>query len=197
MAVDPESLPGLSSEQSFNQMPEFQAELETPEGELHLRFFVNSGNEFALPAIGIREVLEYSPDRINPMPNVSPLLLGTINIRGRVVWVGDLGQFLGDQVLANTDRSEISIIAIEDKGLILGLAIERIGVMTWLDPEKLQLPQNSPDGIGSFLKGEWVIGSDSSANNLGDSSGDRRDSEPKTLKLLDHVNIIQSARWVS
>ncbi len=200
MAADSESLLGLNSEQNFNQMPEFQAELETPEGELHLRFFVNSGNEFALPAIGIREVLEYSPDRINPMPNVSPLLLGTINIRGRIVWVGDLGQFLGDQVLANTDRSEISIIAIEDKGLILGLAIERIGVMTWLDPDKLQICRNSPDGMSSFLKGEWEIGTDSAANNLADSSNsgsDRTNTEPKILKLLDHANILQSARWIS
>ena len=48
--------------------------IEAPEGELHLRFFVASGIEFALPAIGVSQVLEYAPDRINPMPNVSPLL---------------------------------------------------------------------------------------------------------------------------
>jgi purine-binding chemotaxis protein CheW len=193
MVGNTELLPDLSSQQNLNLMPEFQGELEAPEGELHLRFYVNSGNEFALPAIGIREVLEYSPDRINPMPNVSPLLLGTINIRGRVVWVGDLGQFLGDQVLVNTDRSEISIVAIEDKGLILGLAIERISVMTWLDPAKLKICKNSPDGMAPFLKGEWQIGVDNldnndSANNIG---------ETQTLRLLDHANILQSARWVS
>ena len=39
-----------------DQAPEFQ-ELETPEGELHLRFYVPSDNEFALPATGIREVI--------------------------------------------------------------------------------------------------------------------------------------------
>ena len=64
-----------------DRVADLQGELEAPEGELYLRFFVGSGMEFALPATGIKEVLEYAPDRINPMPNVSPLLLGTVNIR--------------------------------------------------------------------------------------------------------------------
>jgi purine-binding chemotaxis protein CheW len=188
MAGNAELLPNINSEQISGQisgqLPDFQEEFDTPEGELHLRFFVPSGNEFVLPAIGIREVLEYSPDRINPMPNVSPLLLGTINVRGRVVWVGDLGQFLGDTTLVNTDRSEISIIAIEDRGLMLGLAIDSIGVMTWLDPDKVKLCRNCPDSMAPFIKGEWQLNSDDV-------------SDGTTLKLLDQANILQSARWVS
>ena len=39
-----------------DQGPEMQ-ELETPEGELHLRFFLPSGDEMAFPAIGIREAI--------------------------------------------------------------------------------------------------------------------------------------------
>ncbi|NEP44284.1 MAG: chemotaxis protein CheW, partial [Okeania sp. SIO2H7] len=62
-------------------------ELENPEGELHLRFYLPSGNEFALPAMDIREVISQSPEGITVIPNVSPLLLGTINLRGRVIWV--------------------------------------------------------------------------------------------------------------
>src|SRR4028118_368020 len=99
-------LPGLG----VDPAPEFH-ELETPEGELHLRFYVPSGNEFALPATGIKEVISQSPDRITAIPNASPLLLGTINIRGRVIWVSDLGQFLGDGMVLNTDRPEIPVIA--------------------------------------------------------------------------------------
>ena len=75
----------------YDQASEFQ-ELESPEGELHLRFYISSGSEFALPATGIREVLSPSPDRITPVPNVSPLLLGTLNVRGRVVWVAIFGR---------------------------------------------------------------------------------------------------------
>lgn len=186
MIGTPETLPSLNTEQNL----ELQSQIESPEGELHLRFFVNSGTEYALPAIGIREVLEYSPDRINPMPNVSPLLLGTINIRGRVIWVGDLSQFLGEQFQVNTDKSEISIIAIEDKGLILGLAIDRISAMTWLEPSKLEAKRTS-DPLSQFIKGQWSIQPPNSSDSLIETP------EPTILKLLDHVSILNSPRWIA
>ncbi|AFY73869.1 chemotaxis signal transduction protein [Synechococcus sp. PCC 7502] len=170
-----------------DQKPPFQeveapeeVEVKVPEGELHLRFFVGSGIEFALPAVGIKEVLEYSPDRINPMPNVSSMLLGTINLRGRVVWVGDLGQLLGESTPLSIDRNDVSIIAVEDQGLILGLAIEKIGVIAWLDPDELKATKTLPDSMAPFIKGEWII-----------------DNGNHSLKLLDQVSILRSARWAS
>jgi purine-binding chemotaxis protein CheW len=169
-------LPGLGVDQG----PEFQ-ELETPEGELHLRFYVPSGNEFALPATGIREVLSPSPDRMTPIPNVSSLLLGTLNMRGRVIWVADLGQFLGDQTPLNTDRPEIPIIAVEDQDTILGLAVDRIVGMHWLDVEQLHSQNNAPDGMIPFLRGEWMLGEQAN----------------QVLRLLDQVKILRSARWAA
>jgi len=169
-------LPG----QGVDHPPEFQ-ELETPEGELHLRFYVPSGNEFALPATGIREVLSPSPDRMTPIPNVSSLLLGTLNMRGRVIWVADLGQFLGDQTPLNTDRPEIPIVAVEDQDTILGLAVDRIVGMDWLDVEQLHSQNNAPDGMIPFLRGEWMLGADAT----------------KVLRLLDQVKILRSARWAA
>lgn len=169
-------LPGIGPDQA----PEFQ-ELESPEGELHLRFFVPAGHEFALPATGIREVLSPPPDRITPIPNVSPLLLGTLNMRGRVIWVADLGQFLGDQTALNTDRQEIPIIAVEDQDTILGLAVDRIVGMHWLDVEQLQGQTNAPDGMVPFLRGEWMLS----------------EEEAQVLRLLDQVKILRSARWAA
>ena len=163
-----------------DQAPEFQ-ELESPEGELHLRFFITSGSEFALPAMGIKEVLSPSPDRITPIPNVSPLLLGTLNVRGRVVWVADLGQFLGDPAPLNTDRPEVSVIAVEDQDIMLGLAVDRIVGMDWLDIEEVQMPTNVPDSVAPFLRGEWVT--DPATNGF--------------LRLLDQVAILRSARWAA
>lgn len=160
---------------------EFQ-ELETPEGELHLRFFVASGAEFALPAMGIKEVLSQSIERITPIPNVSPLLLGTLNLRGRVVWVADLGQFLGDTMQLNTDRTEIPVIAVEDQDTMLGLAVEAINnvtAMDWLPIEKMRMPVQVPDSMAPYIKGEWVMG----------------ESENQLLRLLDQIAILRSARW--
>ncbi|HIK15099.1 MAG TPA: chemotaxis protein CheW [Leptolyngbyaceae cyanobacterium M33_DOE_097] len=176
MVGSPDFLTGRGQDQS----PEFQ-ELDSPEGELHLRFHTPSGDEFALPATGIKEVLSPSPDRITPVPNVSPLLLGTLNVRGRVVWVADLGQFLGDSSALNTDRPEIQVIAVEDQDLMLGLAVDRILEMQWLDVEELQIPSNIPDGVAPFIRGEWVLDRD----------------HQRFLRLLDQVAILRSARWAA
>ena len=176
MVGNPDFLTGRGQDQA----PEFQ-ELESPEGELHLRFYVASGNEFALPATGIREVISPSPDRITPIPNVSPLLLGTLNVRGRVIWVADLGQFLGDSNPLNTDRPEIPVIAVEDQDTMLGLAVDRIVGMAWLDIEEVQMPTNVPDTMAPFLRGEWISG----------------DKDEKVLRLLDQVSILRSARWAA
>ncbi|HIK05078.1 MAG TPA: purine-binding chemotaxis protein CheW [Trichormus sp. M33_DOE_039] len=157
--------------------PELQ--VESPEGELHLRFYIPSHQEFALPATGIREVMEMSPDRITPIPNASPLLLGTLNLRGRVIWVADLGQFLGEATPLNTDKAEISVIAVQEQDTIVGLAVEAIGGMDWLDVQNLMPPTNIPDTMTPFLRGEWLL---DSKNN-------------QCLRLLDQMAILRSARW--
>jgi twitching motility protein PilI len=176
MSSDPDFL----IDDELNQASEFQ-ESANPEGELHLRFYVASGQEFALSAAGIREVMAPTPDRITPMPNVSPLLLGTLNVRGRVVWVADLGRFLEDSVPLNTDRFEIPVIAIEDQEIMLGLAVDRIGSMDWLDLKDLQMPTNASDSIAPFLSGEWLIDHNSK----------------QFVKLLDQMAILRSARWAA
>ena len=157
--------------------PELQ--VESPEGELHLRFYIPSHQEFALPATGIREVMELSPDRITPIPNASPLLLGTLNLRGRVIWVADLGQFLGEATPLNTDRAEIPVIAVQEQDTTVGLAVDEIGGMEWLDVQNLMPPTSIPDTMAPFLRGEWLL-------------------EPKnnqSLRLLDQMAILRSARW--
>lgn len=152
-----------------------------PDGELFLRFFVTAEDEFALPATGIHRILEHSPDRITPIANVSHLLLGTLNEQGRVVWVADLGHFLGYPSLVNTDRPEIPIVVVEDQGTMLGLAINRIVGTQWLNPDQTINVGRSTDNMDPFLRGEWVLSSEGG----------------KTLKLLDHVAVIRSARWAA
>lgn len=173
-----------------DQAPELQ-EIETPEGELHLRFFMTGDEEFALPATGIRRIIEHSPDHITPVPNVSPLLLGTLNEQGRVIWVADLGQFLGYPKPMNTDRAEIPVIAVEEAGTMLGLAVNKIIGTDWLDIDALKATVDPSDVMAPFLKGEWPIPVSSH------SGGAAGLSAAKSLKLLDHIAILRSARWVA
>lgn len=109
-----------------------------------------------------------------------PLLLGTFNLRGRVIWVADLGQFLGDATPLNTDRTEIHVIAVEDQDIILGLAVDEVNDMAWLDPDKMQMPTQVSDSMTPFIKGEWQVG-----------------TEGSVLRLLDQIAILRSARWAT
>lgn len=155
--------------------------LENPEGELHLRFYLASGEACAFPATGIAEVMQQTPDLIAPIPNASPLLLGTINLRGKIIWVADLGQFLGDSTALKTDRPAIPVIAIEDREQIMGLAIDRIGDMDWLDTEQLEIYQPTPDRMAPFVQAQWRAEDDSGL----------------VVNLLDPGKILRSARWAT
>jgi purine-binding chemotaxis protein CheW len=150
------------------------------EGELCLRFDVPSGNEFALAASGVREVMSVYLDRITPIPNASPFFLGTYNWRGQVIWVADLGQFLGDRVLVNTDTSEISILIVEEQELVMGFAVHTVANTEWLNVnQNLAAEREIPAAMKAFVKGVYA------------TSG----SDTPELRLLDQVAILRSTHW--
>ncbi len=149
------------------------------EGELCLRFEVPSGNEFAIPASGVREVMSVYLDRITPIPNASPFFLGTYNWRGQVIWVADLGQFLGDQVLVGNDRSEISLLIVEDQELVMGFAVHAVANTEWLNVDSTIPDRQIPAAMSAFVKGVYTT-----------SGTDRAE-----LKLLDRVAILRSSHW--
>ena len=155
-------------------------EMGSRDGELCLRFEVPSGNKFALAASGVREVMSVYPDRITPIPNASPFFLGTYNWRGQVIWVADLGQFLGDQVLVNTDRTEVSILIVEEQELVMGFAVKTVIDTEWLDINQIATKDRpiSP-AMSTFVKGVYV------------TTGSAIDE----FRLLDRVAIIRSAHW--
>ena len=176
MVTNPELYTESSLDLSLDIKP-----LENPDGELHLRFYLASGEACAFPATGIAEVMQQTPDQIAPIPNASPLLLGTINLRGRVIWVADLGQFLGDRVALKTDRPTIPVIAIEDQEQIIGLAISSIGEMDWLDVEQLEIYQPPLDSMAPFVQAQWQP----------------EDESNLVVNLLDPARILRSARWAT
>ncbi len=154
-------------------------EMEAPEGELFLKFKVATGEEFALPAVSVVEVMSIGPEKITPMPNVAPVLLGTLNLRGEIIWVADLGQFLGISPPLNLDRAELPVVAVMDQqDLLMGLAVDLIVGMEWLKTEAVRPVLVAPESIAPFLRGEWVV----------PSTGAR-------LRLLDQSAILRSDRW--
>ncbi len=150
------------------------------EGELCLRFEVASGNEFALTASGVREVMSVYMERITPIPNVSPFFLGTYNWRGQVIWVADLGQFLGDLVLVNVDRHEVAVLIVEEQELVMGFAVHTVANTEWLNVSQISAAQNIPAAMKPFIKGVYAL-----------AGSDRAE-----LRLLDQVAILRSSHWI-
>lgn len=173
----------LDSSKSNEQIEVTQElqQLEIREGELHLRFYVTPTQELALPAAVVREVISAPLDHITPIPNASPLLLGTLNLRGRVIWVADLGQLLGEATAVNTERAEIPVMAVEEQETLVGLAVDQIVGMEWLNAEEMQPLAHVSDSMAPFLKGEWVLS----------------EQTHQCLRLLDQKAILQSERWAA
>ncbi|MCM1985186.1 chemotaxis protein CheW [Lyngbya confervoides] len=160
-----------------------QALVQNPEGDLHLSFFLESGGEFALPAMGIREVLALASDQITPIPNVSPFLLGVLNLRGEAVWVADIGQFLGEPKPISIDHAELPIIIIEAEDTMLGLAVASVKGMQWLESHLLSPVENLAPELAPFVVGEWRVSVVSSLES--------------PLQLLEPASILRSERWVA
>jgi purine-binding chemotaxis protein CheW len=149
-------------------------------GDFYLRFFVESGEEFALPAMDIREVLSLAIDQVTPIPNISPVLMGVINFRGQVVWVADAGQFFLENAKSiNTDRLELSVLVVECQELMVGFAIEQVKGMEWMGLEDLFTSVNTPDSLVALLKGECPS------------------ENGKSVYILDSTAIVRSMRWAA
>lgn len=163
MLNEPESLVNESS------TPNLAAQaLPTPVGELHLGFRTLSGQKFALPTLGIREVLSLSPDQITPVPNGVSLGLGILNLRGRVIWVVDSEKLLKDipekksppapegRSAVLKHQAELPVIVIEVQEQLLGLAVQQVAAMDWLRLDDLQPGAQGADKSLPFLQGEWI-----------------------------------------
>jgi twitching motility protein PilI len=62
----------------------------------------------------------------------------------------------------------------------VGLGVEKICGMDWLDVKYLMPQNNVPDAMAPFLRGEWLLNTE---------------KEKKHLRLLDQIAILRSARW--
>lgn len=108
------------------------------QGDPYLAFQVSKGEIFAIAATSVREVTLQPGDSITPMPNVAKSVLGMFNLRGRVIWVGDLAQLLEMPSQFRSDRPEVPLLAIEHDNVLMALMIDQLGGMVWLHRQELR-----------------------------------------------------------
>ncbi len=150
-------------------------------GDPYLHFELTLPGRFALPAVGVQEVQLVQPEQLTPFPNVSPLVLGAINWRGRLVWVVDLGRFLGAADPLPPGRQELPVLVLAEPEGALGLAVTRLGNMLWIPVEALRRDVERVPRLASLLRG-FVMPSD---------------RDPRGLLVLDPQALLAPACWAA
>jgi purine-binding chemotaxis protein CheW len=107
---------------------------------------------FAVPVGKVREILEVRP--ISRLPHAPDYLLGIIDVRGCSVPVIDLRLKLGLPPVETTVATRILVleVAVRDRGLVLGLLVDKVFEVTALDGDTMDPP---PD-IGMRWRSDYI-----------------------------------------
>jgi len=122
-------------------------------GQAQYVVFNIGDEEYGIEIGNTREIIKSA--QITNVPNSAEHVLGVINLRGIIVPVIDLHtrfEISGSQ--SKFDESESRIITIEVNDMTLGIHVDFIEGIVWLDEGKITTPPETEDGIRKdFLKG--------------------------------------------
>jgi positive phototaxis protein PixI len=108
----------------------------------------------------LTEILSLNLSQIIPISDMNPAMMGVCNWRGEVLWIADLGYFLGFEPLyvQSLRKGQVSTIVVHQEGQTLGLGVEFVDQMLWCDrtqiqPESQQLVPSS--ALTPYIEGYW------------------------------------------
>lgn len=109
--------------------------------------FLLGGDEFALPAVAIREVVNF-PERITSVPLAPPYLAGMFTLRGSVIPVVSLARLFDPAAPEAEPTQKIAIIDYQD--VQVGLLVHSTGEILRVRPEqrsRLRYAEGSTQGV--------------------------------------------------
>jgi purine-binding chemotaxis protein CheW len=181
-----ENMPSLDTlvaeiDQFFEESPTRQASGAGPkesvwrqEGEQHIVFSV-AGGQYAIP---VGQVIELSkPPEITSVPSIPSFVLGVSNVRGEVISVLDLAQFLGFNATDQTLLSRMLVVRVGTEKLTSGFLVDEVEGLVQVDRQSLREP-TSPikDRVAPFLKGVC-------------------EHEKQLLNIMDFGKVLQSSEF--
>ncbi len=157
--------------------PTNDSTLQTPKGDLYLKFDLDTPQQLAFPAMGVLEVVELARENVTTMPNVNPLLMGTFNLRGEILWILDLVLMFRETYL-NPSTGQYAVIVVPDEDTSIGLAVPKIRGMTWLDTQQIQGAGTLPfERLKPYVRGSYMP------------------EDRSSVLLLDPEALVQSRLW--
>lgn len=119
----------------------------------YLSFYVD-GDTYALDALRVKEIIEFS--NVTRIPMVPPYIRGVTNLRGSVVPVLDLAARLGKRITPVTKRTCIVIVELHDEEgkLDLGVVIDSINEVFNISEDDIE-PAPS---FGAGIRADFISG---------------------------------------
>jgi purine-binding chemotaxis protein CheW len=140
--------------------------------------FMLDQEEFALPALSIREVVNF-PERLVPVPLSPPYLEGIFTLRGMVIPVVNLRR-LFDPAAAKADTTQ-KIAIVDHEQIQVGLLFDSTGEILRVRPEQHSILQYSGKNAQGVISGTIQT---HRSNGIKDVS-ETRDDDSRLLQILD------------
>ena len=132
---------------------EAKIELSEVESDQHLTFIL-SNEEFAIPVIMIREIIEYG--HLTNVPMVPDFIKGVVNLRGNVVPVISLSNKFGLEEKEINKRTCIIIMdtQLDDENIVMGVVVDKVLQVIEIPEEQIE---PSPT-LGATIRTDFIKG---------------------------------------
>lgn len=129
------------------------AEAEQTQEQQYLTFTLR-GEIYALPILGVKEIIEYH--HVTTVPMMPAFIRGVINLRGAVVPVVDLAARFGRPSSANTKRTCIVIVETHADGDTqdIGVVVDQVNAAIEIAPGDIE----PPPAFGANIRTEFISG---------------------------------------
>jgi len=116
--------------------------------------FVLTNEEFAIPVITIREIIEYG--HLTNVPMVPDFIQGVVNLRGNVVPVISIAKKFGLDVQKIDNRTCIIILdaQIDGASVVMGVVVDKV-------LQVIEIPENSIEPaptLGASIRTDFIRG---------------------------------------
>jgi len=120
----------------------------------HRYLTLGLGNEFlCLPIGNVREIQEV--EQITPVPSTPSWLKGVLNLRGDIISVVDISQFLGFAPLRMTLSTRL--VVVETKKYRTALLADTVLEVLTIPPKEIKTPDEIGGGVsGAYCRGIFV-----------------------------------------
>ncbi len=116
--------------------------------------FTVAGTEYAVPILGVREIVRY--EDVIPVPSAPPAIRGYITLRDRSFPILDLAVRFGLAESRSTARACILVVelVLEGSPVVIGLVVDAVGDVVELGPRDIQGRLT----FGGAAAVEWIRG---------------------------------------